>query len=277
MNASIGSGASVDREIVEFARHLADCAGDMIRRAVQDEGREIRPLDKDDGSPVTSLDREVEVRLRESIRKRYPEHGIIGEEFGADRPGAEHVWVLDPIDGTKAFMAQVPVYGTLISLARDRHPVLGVVDHPLLCERWTGIAGEGTWCNDKRIRLGETPRRLEETTVAISSPDSCIGEDACALQRLVEASKWRVYGGNCYGIARVSSGHVNIALESRAGIYDYCALLPVVTNAGGVMSGWKGETLTIDIVPGGRILASNNHDLHRQAMACLSGEGEFSR
>ncbi len=272
MSVSSLSGSKVDKEIVEFAQHLADCARETIRRAALDEKCALKPLDKDDGSPVTALDREVEVRLRESIRKRYPEHGVIGEEFGADRPGAEQVWVLDPIDGTKAFVARLPVYGTLIALARDRHPVLGVVDHPLLCERWTGIGGEGTWCNGERIRLGETPRELAETTVAISAPDSCIGEDAKALQRLVEASKWRVYGGNCYGLARVSSGHVNIALEAKAGIYDYCALLPVVVNAGGVMSGWKGEALTIDLVPGGRILASNNPALHRQAMACLAGQ-----
>ncbi|MBF2758710.1 MAG: phosphatase [Ectothiorhodospiraceae bacterium AqS1] len=274
MSPSTASTPAVDKKIVEFAQQLADCAGEMIRGAVQDEKRSIRPLDKDDGSPVTALDREVELRLRESIRKRYPGHGIIGEEFGADNPAAEHVWVLDPIDGTKAFLAQVPVYGTLIALALDRHPILGVVDHPLLPERWIGIDGAGTWCNDERIRLEKSPRRLAETTVAISSPDSCIGEDHFALQRLVEASKWRVYGGNCYGLARVASGHVNIALEAKAGIYDYCALLPVVSNAGGVMSGWKGEPLTIDLVPGGRILASNNHDLHRQAMACLSGDAD---
>eukprot|EP00119_Amphimedon_queenslandica_P020295 XP_019860714.1 PREDICTED: bifunctional phosphatase IMPL2, chloroplastic-like [Amphimedon queenslandica] len=153
MSPSTASTPAVDKKIVEFAQQLADCAGEMIRGAVQDEKRSIRPLDKDDGSPVTALDREVELRLRESIRKRYPGHGIIGEEFGADNPAAEHVWVLDPIDGTKAFLAQVPVYGTLIALALDRHPILGVVDHPLLPERWIGIDGAGTWCNDDIMSL----------------------------------------------------------------------------------------------------------------------------
>ena len=259
---------SIGRGVVEFAHVLADAAGEIVRAAARTRRIVHRKVD---ASPVTEIDRAVEMRLREMIAARHPDHGIIGEEFDDDRREGEHIWVLDPIDGTKAFMAGLPVYGTLIGLARGGRPVLGIIDQPVTRERWTGIDGEGTWHNGERVCTNAC-NRLSDALVCTTSSEYYEGEDARAYQRIVSRSRWMVYGGNCHGFAQVACGLVDVALETKVGVYDYCALVPVIENAGGVMTGWRGEPLTLEFAPGGRILASGNRALHEAAMACLAGE-----
>ena len=260
---------SIERDIVEFAHRLADAAGEIVRAAA---GTRRVVHRKADASPVTEIDRAVEARLRELIAGSYPGHGIIGEEFGDDQPEAEHVWVLDPIDGTKAFMAGLPVYGTLIGFARGGSPVLGIIDQPVTRERWTGQDGGGSWYNGRRARTGACAR-LRDALVCTTSPDYFEGADARAYHRIAATGGWMVHGGNCHAFAQLACGFVDVALEAGVGVYDYCALVPIVENAGGVMTGWRGEPLTIEPAAGGRILASGNRVLHEAAMACLAGGG----
>lgn len=257
----------IERGIVEFAHLLADAAGEIVRPAARSRTVVHR---KADASPVTEIDRAVEMRLREMIAARHPDHGVIGEEFGDDRGEAECVWVLDPVDGTKAFMAGLPVYGTLIGLARGGRPVLGIIDQPVTRERWTGIDDDGTWYNGEQVHT-HTCDRLSDALVCTTSSEYYEGDDAHSLRRIVSRSRWMVYGGNCHAFAQVACGLVDVALEAKVGVYDYCALVPVVENAGGVMTGWRGEPLTLDPAPGGRILASGDRAVHEAAMACLAG------
>ena len=259
---------SIERDVVEFAHVLADAAGEIVRAAARSRRITHR---KADASPVTEVDRAVEMRLREMIAARYPGHGVVGEEFDDDRREVEQVWVLDPIDGTKAFMAGLPVYGTLIGLTRGGRPVLGVIDQPAARERWTGFDGGGTWYNGERVHTNAC-NRLGDALVCTTSSEFYEGEDAHAFRRIVSRSKWMVYGGNCHAFAQVACGLVDVALEAKVGVYDYCALVPVIENAGGVMTGWRGEPLTLEPAPGGRILASGNRAVHEAAMACLAGE-----
>ena len=264
MSQSIGS------DVVEFAHTLADAAGEIVRSGAGSRRVVHR---KADASPVTEIDRAVEIRLREMIAARYPDHGVVGEEFGEDRPGVGHVWVLDPIDGTKAFIAGLPVFGTLIGLARGGRPVLGVVEQPVTRERWMGIDGAGTWYNGERARTDASCERLRNALVCTTSAEYYEGRrDASAHRRIVSSSRWVVYGGNGYAFAQVARGFIDVALETKHSVYDYCALVPVVENAGGVMTGWRGEPLTLDPVAGGRVLASGNRAVHEAAMACLAGE-----
>ena len=260
---------SIGRDFVEFAHVLADAAGEIVRAAAHSRRIVHR---KEDASPVTETDRAVETRLREMLAARHPNHGVIGEEFGEYRREAEHVWVLDPVDGTTAFMAGLPAYGTLIGLARGGRPVLGIIDQPVTRERWIGIDGDGTWRNGDRVHTSACDR-LGDALVCTTSAEYYEGEDVHAYRRIVAGSKWMVYGGNCQAFAQLAGGFVDIALETKTGVYDYCALVPVVENAGGVMTGWQGEPLTLRPAPGGRILASGNRAVHEAAMVCLSGEG----
>ena len=258
----------IGHDLVEFAHRLADAAGEIVRAAVRSQRVAHR---KADASPVTEIDCAVEVRLREMIATSFPGHGVVGEEFGDERRDSDHVWVLDPIDGTKAFMAGLPVYGSLIGLARGGRPVLGVIDQPVTRERWVGIDGDGTSYNGGRVRA-EACRRLSDALVCTTSSEYYEGEDAGAYRRIVSGSRWVVYGGNCLAFAQVACGFVDIALEAKAGVHDYVALVPVVENSGGLMTGWQGEPLTLQPAPGGRILASGNQTLHEAAIACLAGE-----
>ena len=260
---------SIGRDVVEFAHMLADAAGEIVRAAARMRRIAHR---KADASPVTETDRAVEMRMREMIAARHPDHGVIGEEFGNDRGEAEHVWVLDPIDGTKAFMAGLPVYGTLIGLARGGRPVLGIIDQPVTRERWTGIDGDGARYNGERVHASAC-HRLGDALVCTTSSEYYEGEDAHAYRRIVSGSRWMVYGGNCHAFAQVACGFVDIAVEAKVGVFDYWALVPIVENAGGIMTGWRGEPLTLQPPPGGRILASGNRVVHEAAMACLAGEG----
>ena len=204
---------SVGRGLVEFAHQLADAAGEIVRSAARSRRVVHR---KADASPVTEVDRAVEIRLREMITARHPDHGVVGEEFGGDRRDAEHVWVLDPIDGTKAFMAGLPVFGTLIGLTRGGRPVLGVVDQPITRDRWTGVDGDGTWHNSERVHA-DACDRLSDALVCTTSHEYYEGEDARALRRIASGSRWMVYGGNCHAFVQVASGFVDVALEARGG------------------------------------------------------------
>ena len=130
---------------LQFANSLADASGAIIRRRFR---QKINVEIKGDNSPVSDADRETESELRRLIGEAFPAHGVIGEEYGADRPDAEFVWVLDPIDGTKSFITGRPLFGTLIALCHNGAPILGIIDHPAINERWTGAAGQPTRFND---------------------------------------------------------------------------------------------------------------------------------
>lgn len=246
------------REFVILAERLADSASDVLLRYFrQPIGIDYKP----DESPVTQADREAETRMREMIAEACPGHGVVGEEFGSDREDAEYVWVLDPVDGTKAFISGVPVFGTLIALLRAGRPVLGIIDQPVLRERWVGAAGQGTLLNGEAVRVA--PRGgLGDAVLWSTSPhmfDNNPAEQA-AYARLRESVRFVHYGGECYQYAMLASGHVDIVVEDGMGVYDYCALVPVIEGAGGVITDWQGAALGLD--SGGQVVAAASGELH---------------
>lgn len=248
---------------VGFAHRLADESGTIIRAGFRGT-KEV--LEKSDSTPVTPVDREAEVAIRRAIESEYPEHGIIGEEYGSLREGAEFVWAVDPIDGTKAFVAGLPVFGILIALARHGVPVLGVIDQPCTAERWAGAAGAPTTYNGRPIHVRECPD-LSQALMCTSSPDAFAGEDRSAFERLRSTAKWSVYGGNCYAFGRIADGHIDVGLEVACHVYDYCALVPIVQGAGGNITDWNGRALTINSGP--RFLATGDARSHNAAMRHL--------
>ena len=249
---------------VGFAHRLADKSGTIIRAGF---GGFKEVLEKSDSTPVTPVDREAEAAIRRAIEAEYPEHGIIGEELGSLHEDAEFVWVVDPIDGTKAFIAGLPVFGTLIALARHGVPALGVIDQPCTAERWIGVAGGPTTYNGRQIRVRECSD-LSQALICTSSPDAFTGEERSAFERLRSAAKWTVYGGNCYAFGRIADGHIDVGLEVACHIYDYCALAPIVQGAGGIITDWQGHALTIDSGP--RFLATGDARSHDAALKHLT-------
>ncbi len=253
--------------LVAAAEAAADVAGATIRPLFR--ARLDAEL-KADRSPVTVADRSAERAMRAVLSERFPEHGIEGEEFGLDRPGAGLRWVLDPIDGTRAFITGRPVFGTLIALLEDEQPVLGVIDQPVTGERWIGAAGRPT---SFRGPFGGTAgcRRLPslaDAELSCTSPE-LLGAHRPAWQRLAGAVRRVSWGGDCYAYGLLALGHIDVIAEADLKVWDWAALLPVIEGAGGRITNWGGQPLRRG--DGGRALAVGDPALLEPAVALLGG------
>ena len=247
-----------------LAADLADAAGEAIRPYFR---QPIAVTDKPDLSPVTVADRAAEAAMRRLIAARFPEHGIIGEEYGAERADAEFVWVLDPIDGTKSFISGVPLFGTLIALAQQGRPILGIIDQPISRERWIGAAGHPATFNNTAIRCRPCAA-LAGATVYSTSPDMFPGPDAAAHGRIAKAAKLVRFGADCYAYGLLASGFIDLVVEASLKPYDFSAMVPIVEAAGGIATDWQGKSLTL--ASDGRVLVAGDPNAHREALALLA-------
>lgn len=250
------------------AEHLADLARARLQAHWQTALEDGQPFeDKDDASPVTAIDRAIERELREAIARHTPSFGVVGEEYPDHQRDAEYSWVLDPIDGTKAFIAGVPVYGTLIALCRDGRPVLGVVDLPIAGLRWVGVEGQPTRLNGQPVRTRPCTE-LARALLASSNPESLPDTHLAAFARLRDATRWRLYGAACSAYANLARGRIDLVADGGGmAPVDYCALVPVIEGAGGVISDWQGRPLGLG--SGSSVLAAGDPQLHRQALERL--------
>jgi inositol-phosphate phosphatase/L-galactose 1-phosphate phosphatase/histidinol-phosphatase len=211
-------------------------------------------------------DREAEMAMRRLIAARFPDHGVIGEEFGREREDAELVWVLDPIDGTKSFISGVPLFGTLIALARHGRPVLGIIDQPISRERWVGAAGRPTLFNGAPISCRPCAS-LDAATLFATSPDMFRGEDAARFARVAAAVKLVRFGADCYAYGLLAHGFIDLVVEASLKPYDFSALLPIIEGAGGIATDWQGRPLTIE--SDGRIAVAGDRRAHEAALRLL--------
>lgn len=225
---------------IALAERLADAAGAAIRpffrapHAIED---------KADASPVTEADRAAELAMRALIEAERPQDGIIGEEYEAVRPDAARQWVLDPIDGTRSFIAGRPIFGTLIALMQDGWPLLGVIDQPISGERWVGAMGRKTTLNGRPVATRRC-RDLDQAILATTGPQYFPGHSAEHFSILAGQCRDTIWGGDCYNYALLASGHIDIVVEAGLKLHDLAALVPIVEGAGGRMCDWSGEPLT---------------------------------
>jgi histidinol phosphatase-like enzyme (inositol monophosphatase family) len=240
-----------------------------------DSGAFIRPLfgqpslaveAKADQSPVTAADRGAEELMRVQIKKRYPEHGIIGEEFGSERADAEFVWVLDPIDGTKAFITGVPLWGTLIGLLHHGQPILGCIHQPVLQQLILGD-GKATTLNGRPVRVRPCSRLADATLLTSDMLNLARYQNGAACDRLVSQVKLYRTWADCYGYLLLASGQADICLDPIMNPWDIAALVPVIRGAGGVISDWQGGPA----YPAQSTIAAGPH-LHAQVVAALNGK-----
>ncbi|MGI9421092.1 MAG: histidinol-phosphatase [Geminicoccaceae bacterium] len=252
-------------ELLAFAEKLAEAAGAVITPYFRSN---IAVDQKVDDSPVTIADREAEQAMRALIEAAFPDHGIEGEEFGAVRLDADYVWHLDPIDGTKSFITGRPLFGTLVSAARRGRAVVGVIDHCILKERWTGGDGLPSLWNGEPIATRPCSR-LADAILYVTSPKMFKqpGERA-AFSRVEDAVALPLYGGDCYAYGQLAMGFADIIVEADLDTHDYLALIPVIEGAGGVITDWEGRTLTPD--SGGQVLAAGDARAHAEALKLLA-------
>ena len=249
---------------IELAKKLADIARPIVTNYFRSN---IKILDKENLTPVTAADREAETAIRIVLESECPKHGILGEEFGSHNLDAEYVWIIDPIDGTKAFVTGKPLFGTLIALCKNGSPVLGIIDQPILKERWIGAIGHPTTHNGNLIST-RACKRIGDAWLSATSPDMFKGKHETAFKQLAGKVKFPLYGGDCYSYGLLASGFSDIICEATMQPYDYCALVPIIEGAGGKISNWAGEPLKIS--SDGTVLATGDAILHEIAIEILS-------
>jgi histidinol phosphatase-like enzyme (inositol monophosphatase family) len=249
---------------ITLAHALADAAGAAIRPWFR---RPFLVETKEDFSPVTIADREAEAAIRAILSKERPDDGVIGEEYGDDRADASRVWVLDPIDGTRAFVAGRPVFGTLIALLEDGVPVLGVIDQCIIGDRWLGAAGQPTLFNGAPAHVRRCGA-VAAAHIGTTSPQAFSGSDFMAFERVRMAARDTLYGGDCHNYGLVASGHLDAVIEAGLKVHDWAALAPVVSGAGGVMTDWAGAPLALG--SDGRVVAAGDPAVAEAARALLA-------
>lgn len=251
---------------IDLAHRLADLARPIAKQYFRTR---LDVISKADDSPVTIADRMIEAAMRAEIERIFPDHGILGEEHGSARLDAQAVWVLDPIDGTRAFISGMPVFGTLIACCVEGVPVLGIIDQPIQAERWFGAVGHATTLNGTPVCVSTTQDLAGAKAYTTIPPFMDESAEPQAIERLRQASGMMRYSGDCYQFGLVAGGYADLAVEAGVQAYDYCALVPVIQGAGGVMSDWEGAPLTLS--SDSKILASATPVLHAEALKVLAG------
>ena len=250
---------------IVLANALADAAGAAIRPWFR---RPFLVETKEDFSPVTIADREAEAAIRRLLAQHRPDDGVIGEEYGDDRPDAARVWVLDPIDGTRSFIAGRAIFGTLIALMEDGVPVLGVIDQPIAGDRWIGGTNHPTLLNGHCAHVRHRSQ-LAGAHLATSSPHYFNAEDFSAFERVRADAFDTLYGGDCHNYGLLADGHLDLVVEAGLKLHDWAALVPIVTNAGGVMTDWAGAPLRSG--SDGRVIAAGDARVAAAVAQLLAG------
>ena len=251
------------RNLLEFAVEVAWRAG---RIALAHYQTGIAAQSKPDASPVTEADRAAELLVRDLIETKFPNDGIVGEEFGEVRSGARRRWIVDPIDGTRTFVRGVPFFGCLLALEEDHEPVVGVMYFPALEETVYGARGEGAWWNGRRALVSDTVS-LDQALVLTTDVESIERQGYQAgFERLrARAGMLRTWG-DCYGHALVATGRAEVMLDPIMNVWDAAALKPIIDEAGGVFTSWSGDSTHT----GGSAVATNAA-MARQVRTLLNG------
>lgn len=253
-----------------FIGRLATASGDTILPFFRTSLGVENKNKSNDLDPVTEADRAAEAVMRRMIKDQFPQHGIVGEEFGAERADAEYVWVLDPIDGTKSFISGMPIWGTLIALMHNGAPAYGMMSQPFVGERFSGDNGAAQYDgpSGKRKLAVRRCASLSEATLFTTSPRLMNSDDRATFERVEKEARLSRYGGDCYAYCMLASGHLDLIIETELKPYDIAALIPIIRGAGGIVTTWDGEPAQ----SGGRIVAAGDKRVHDAALKLLQAK-----
>lgn len=253
------------KQLLSFANDLADVARVLLQQAVS-----IKPKVevKNDLTFVTQTDKEVELELRTMIERKFPEHGILGEELGHKNLNSEFVWILDPIDGTAPFIASIPVYGSLIALAWRGKPFLGIIEHPATNDRWAGITNKIALHNDLPTKVRPC-HNLKHAFATCSNPDFMTEAQYLLFERIKTQTRYVQYGGACFAYGSLASGNTDLAIDAGLKPYDLFAPAAIISGAGGIISDWNGRPLKLDMT--GEVIACGDPAVHASALKFLRG------
>src|SRR5262245_13692763 len=264
---------SMDRDVsarLALAHRLADAARGVIRPYFR---RRIDVVDKGAAGafdPVTEADKRAEEVMRALIEESHPRDGILGEEYGLKSGDSGFVWVLDPIDGTRAFIAGQPLWGTLIALEQSGKPIIGILDQPFLDERFTGFGGATEFRSSSSTQNLKTRSCAQLADAVISTTHPMLHFKEAERQRYWKVEKrcrLSRYGGDCYGYALVAMGFVDLVIETDLKRWDIAPLIPIIEGAGGIVTNWVGQSTN----EGGNVVAAGDPRVHAEALKILNG------
>ena len=273
------AAASVPPEYVALANELVDVAGAITTKYFRTK---LEIDDKNDASPVTIADKNAEAAMRQMVRSSFPTHAIFGEEEGIElgvNGEQEWTWVFDPIDGTKSFITGKPLWGTLVALLRDGKPVLGVLDQPVLKERWVGVENQPSTLNGAAIKTRPCGS-IKNAYLYATTPLMFEGDNLAPYVKVSKEVKVPMYGCDCYAYGLLASGFCDLVVEADLKPYDYMALVPIVVGAGGAFTDWEGKELrwqgSVDAIAEGEfqgeVCAAGDEQTHKEALALLKKE-----
>ncbi|MBS0249104.1 MAG: histidinol-phosphatase [Proteobacteria bacterium] len=254
-------------DFTSFVDRLATVSGETImpffRTALTVENKKAGGFD-----PVTAADRAAEEAMRRQIRQTFPEHGILGEEYGTEGSDAEYVWVLDPIDGTKSFISGMVAWGTLIGLMRFGEPVYGMMHQPFTRERFSGDNGGAvyrgpTGNRDLRVRSCDS---VSDALLFTTSPLLMNEDDRARFRNVENKARLSRYGGDCYAYCMLAAGQIDLIIETELKPYDIVALIPIIYGAGGIITTWEGAPAQ----GGGRVVVAGDKRVHAAALELLN-------
>lgn len=249
---------------ISFAEQLADLAGEIALRYF---GTPLEIDSKADETPVTKADREIEQALRAKIERERPDDGILGEEFGSKPSKNGLTWVIDPIDGTKSFTIARATFGTLIGLCDRNIPVLGMIDQPVMKQRWLGVKEQPTLYNGAPVTCRPCPD-LRQAVFGTGSATQICHDDPLRLSRFDKACRYTVFQGDCYFYGLMANGFIDVLAEDHLGVYDFIALVPIIEGAGGIITDWCGRPKTLD--GDTTLIACGDPRLHQDCLGLIS-------
>ena len=251
-------------EFVNFANLLADLA---TKTSMMYFRKNINIENKEDESPVTIADKETEEIIRDNIRKTFPDHGILGEEYESENLESEFIWVIDPIDGTRSYIAGHKDFGNLISLTQNKKPIIGIINCPAHNERWVGVKNEHSTIN-KQVVKSSSITKIKDAYLFTSGLYFDEPHLRNAVDKISHKVRYFRYGGDCYMYGMLASGLIDIVIEDTLKVHDYMALIPVIEGAGGCVSDRFGKKINLE--SDGSIVASSSKIIHKEVIQILN-------
>ena len=252
---------SVEQEYINFALKLANEAGKISHNYY---GKIYSIKSKADKSLVTQVDKEIEQTLRNAIAAKYPSHGIYGEEFVNQSNNNDYCWVIDPIDGTSAFVAGAATFTNLIALTHKGRPIIGIINQPIIKQTWLGVKGQRTICNSQVVSSSNVTE-LNKAIFSTTSP--FYFDNPNKIKSISNKCSTTRYGLDAYAYANLASGRIDLVIEQGLKPYDYCALAPIIQGAGGIITDWQGKELTLQ--SSGDVIAASTTNIHEAAIKAL--------